>query len=316
MNAIIRVVKAMILMTIVGLGSLLVSNALRGRWSAALIELLAVAAAGGLYYLLTRRPRWVYLAGWVLAALMLLGPPFAAWFDPPNVSPAVPLLAIGGVMIFSLLQPRMGLFVIALETIGLAVVSLLTPYVTLYTAVSFFAVATAIHLVSRLLLEALIQAEAMQAKAVEQNQQLEQALARIEEKVAQQERQMRTIRELQMPLIESGPGTGLLVLVGHCDAERLRTVQEDLFARLEQRGLRRLVVDVSAAVLDDQGLDMFLQTLQALRLMVTDIVLCGVRPELAADWTADRDCMAVLRATVRFAHSLQEALADRVAVME
>lgn len=312
MNAIIRVVKAIVVMTIAGLGLLLVSNVLRNQWPVALIDLLAMAVAGAMYYVLTRWPRWVRLTGETLAVLMLIGPPLAAWFDPINVSPTVPLLAIGGVMVFSLLQPRVGLIVIALETIGLALASLLTPYVTVHATIAFFAVASAIHLVSRLLSEALIQAEAMQAKTAEQNQRLELALASIEDKVAQQERQMQTIRELQIPLIESGPGVGLLVLVGYCDAVRVRAIQEDLFARLEQRALRRLVVDVSAASLDDQGLDVFLQTLQALRLMIADVALCGVRPELATVWTADRDRLVLLRTTVRFVHSLQEALVDQV----
>jgi anti-anti-sigma regulatory factor len=130
--------------------------------------------------------------------------------------------------------------------------------------------------------------------------------------VDRQRRQVETIRTLQTPLIESERGTGLLVVVGYCDIDRVWAFQSDLFDSLRQRALRKLVVDVSGADFQVESFDAFVQVLQAARLMVPDIVVSSMSSRLARVLTEDRERVRDLRRTVRFVQSLREAFTDEV----
>jgi anti-anti-sigma regulatory factor len=311
MDAITRIIKSIIVMALVGLGLLLASNIVRGQWTIAIIDVAAAGAFVGLYYILDRWSQLLQIVGALMAALMIVAPFFTFLVDPENMSAAMPILAIGGVMVLSLLWPGVGLLMVGLETASLALLTLLSEHISIHSAASFAAVSIAINMVSRWLSEALERAERAQSETEAKNAQLGRALANLEETVELQRQQVETIRTLQVPLIESERGIGLLVVVGHCDVGRVSSIQEDLFDKLHRRSFHRLVVDVSGASFGGEGLDAFVHVLQALRLMISEVVVSGMSPELARTLTDSRERMRNLRRTVRFSHSLREAFTSQ-----
>jgi anti-anti-sigma regulatory factor len=307
MDAVARIIKSIIVIALVGLGLLFASNVVRAQWTIAIIDVAAAAVFAGLYYALNQWPQLLRPVGALMAAIMLVAPVFSYAVDPANMSAAMPIIAIGGVMVLSLLWRGVGLAVVGIETVALAMLTLLSEYMSIHTAASFGAVSIAIHMVSRWLSGALDRAEQAQVDVEDKNQQLEQALQSLEETVEQQRQQAETIRTLQTPLIESEQGVGLLVVVGRCDVGRVQSIQADLFGNLQRLTLQRLVVDVSGASFDTEGFDAFVQALQALRLMISDVVVSGMSPQLAIALTDDRARVQSLRRTVSFIQSLREA---------
>jgi rsbT antagonist protein RsbS len=85
-----------------------------------------------------------------------------------------------------------------------------------------------------------------------------------------------------------------------------QSFQEDVLAQLEQRGMSGLVIDISALeVVDTYVARVLAETGRMARLMGADMVLVGMRPEVAA--TLIR--MGYMMDGVRTALNLEEGLA-------
>jgi rsbT co-antagonist protein RsbR len=73
-----------------------------------------------------------------------------------------------------------------------------------------------------------------------------------------------------------------LPLVGALDSERLALVQEQALRSIEQLSARYLILDITGVPIVDtavaQGL---IQVVQAARLLGSEVVLVGIRPEVA-----------------------------------
>jgi rsbT co-antagonist protein RsbR len=118
---------------------------------------------------------------------------------------------------------------------------------------------------------------------------LEMALGSLEVRAAEQERllaendrQQRAIRELSVPVLPVSATTLVMPLVGALDGERLLVLQDRALEAIERVAARRLLLDITGVPLVDsyvaQGL---IRTLQAARLLGTEVALVGVRPEVA-----------------------------------
>lgn len=118
---------------------------------------------------------------------------------------------------------------------------------------------------------------------------LEMALDNLEFRAADQQRllaennrQQAIIRDLSVPVLPISATTLVMPLVGALDGERLLIVQDRALAAIERAAARRLLLDVTGVPLIDsyvaQGL---IRTLQSARLLGAEVVLVGVRPEVA-----------------------------------
>jgi rsbT co-antagonist protein RsbR len=118
---------------------------------------------------------------------------------------------------------------------------------------------------------------------------LEMALGSLEVRAAEQERllvensrQQAAIRELSVPVLPISATTLVMPLVGSLDGERLLIVQDRALGAIVRTSARRLLLDITGVPLVDsyvaQGL---IRTLQAARLLGTEVALVGVRPEVA-----------------------------------
>lgn len=122
-----------------------------------------------------------------------------------------------------------------------------------------------------------------------QTETLQQMVQELEERSLQQERllqeiaaQRDVIRELSLPILPVGRDMLVVPLIGALDGERMRQLQTQAFQRVERTHARMLILDVTGVPLIDthvaQGL---IGLIQGLRLLGANVVVVGVRPEVA-----------------------------------
>jgi rsbT co-antagonist protein RsbR len=108
------------------------------------------------------------------------------------------------------------------------------------------------------------------------------AHAAIAEQLATIDAQRDVIREMSVPVLPLSQSALVLPLVGALDSERLGLVQEQALHSIEQMSARFLILDITGVPIVDtavaQGL---IQVVQAARLLGSEVVLVGIRPEVA-----------------------------------
>lgn len=96
------------------------------------------------------------------------------------------------------------------------------------------------------------------------------------------EEQRTTIQELSVPVIPISTSTLVMPLIGALDSGRLRHLRDRALHALTRAGVRYLVLDVTGvSVVDSQIAYGILQVVQAARLLGTEVLLVGIRPEVA-----------------------------------
>lgn len=118
---------------------------------------------------------------------------------------------------------------------------------------------------------------------------LEIALGALEQRAAEQERlleenrrQQALIYALSVPVLPIGDRTVVLPLVGELDEQRLTMVTEQALGAVERYAARRLLIDITGVPLVDTLVaQSLMRTLGAARLLGAEVVLVGVRPEVA-----------------------------------
>jgi anti-anti-sigma regulatory factor/HAMP domain-containing protein len=113
-------------------------------------------------------------------------------------------------------------------------------------------------------------------------QEAEASQAEIAAQFATIEEQRVAIREMSVPILPLSATTLVMPLVGALDTDRLRLLQEQALRALEQTTARHLIMDITAVpVIDTQAAQGLIQVVQAARLLGTEVVLVGIRPEVA-----------------------------------
>ncbi|MEJ5345169.1 MAG: STAS domain-containing protein [Chloroflexus sp.] len=122
-----------------------------------------------------------------------------------------------------------------------------------------------------------------------QTEALQEAMSELEARAAQQDRllaeviaQRDVIRRLSVPVLPAGTDLLAIPLVGTIDQERLATIQQQALTAVEQRRARWLILDVTGVPFIDTGVaGGLIQLIQSVRLLGAEVVLVGVRPEVA-----------------------------------
>ena len=129
----------------------------------------------------------------------------------------------------------------------------------------------------------------LEAQVAERTAELRQALTAESERAASQERllaelaaQREVIRAMSVPVLPISASTLVMPLVGDLDSARLKNLQSQALASVERARARRLIVDVTGVpVLDTQVARGLVETARAVALLGAEVVLVGVRPEVA-----------------------------------
>jgi len=100
--------------------------------------------------------------------------------------------------------------------------------------------------------------------------------------LAENTQQRDAIRELSVPVLPIQRGTLAMPLVGALDSTRLRDLQERALQAIQRASARRLLLDITGVPLvDTQVAKGLIGVVQAARLLGTEVVLVGIRPEVA-----------------------------------
>jgi anti-anti-sigma factor len=104
--------------------------------------------------------------------------------------------------------------------------------------------------------------------------------ARLQEEIIQM--QQLALRELSTPLLMVGDGVVVLPLVGSIDSRRAQQVIETLLQGISTTGAGTAILDITGVpVVDTQVANALLRAAQAVRLIGAQVVLTGIRPEVA-----------------------------------
>jgi rsbT co-antagonist protein RsbR len=100
--------------------------------------------------------------------------------------------------------------------------------------------------------------------------------------LAEIRQQRDAIRELSVPVLPLQRGTLVMPLIGALDSTRLRDLQERALQAIQRVAARRLLLDITGVVIvDTQVAQGLIGVVQAARLLGTEVVLVGIRPEVA-----------------------------------
>lgn len=129
----------------------------------------------------------------------------------------------------------------------------------------------------------------LEAQVVERTAALQSALdevgARADEQIrllAENQQQRVTIMEISVPVLPVSANTLVMPLIGALDSNRLRQLHEQALHALEHSSARRLLLDITGVpVVDSQVAQGLIVTVQAGRLLGAEVMLVGIRPEVA-----------------------------------
>jgi rsbT co-antagonist protein RsbR len=118
---------------------------------------------------------------------------------------------------------------------------------------------------------------------------LQAALGEVEDRANEQERllkeneqQRQIIRELSVPVLPITDDTLVMPLIGALDSARLMDIQQTALEAIERNAARRLLLDITGVpVVDSQVAQGLMSVVQAAWLLGAEIMLVGIRPEVA-----------------------------------
>jgi len=95
-------------------------------------------------------------------------------------------------------------------------------------------------------------------------------------------RQQETMLELSTPVVKLWDGILALPLIGTLDSARTQVVMESLLTRVVAESTEVVIIDITGVpTVDTQVAQHLLKTITAARLMGTDCIISGIRPQIA-----------------------------------
>jgi len=124
--------------------------------------------------------------------------------------------------------------------------------------------------------------EAEQARAL-----AEQAQAAIANQLDTIEQQQHTIREMSVPILPLSDSVIILPLIGALDQQRIQSVQQMVLDATARANTKYVIIDITGVpVIDTQVGLSFIQIIKNVRLLGADVVITGLRPEVAQTMVA------------------------------
>jgi rsbT co-antagonist protein RsbR len=100
--------------------------------------------------------------------------------------------------------------------------------------------------------------------------------------LAEVEQQRETIRALSIPVIPVSASTLVMPLVGALDGERIALLRGEALQAIQRKGARYLMLDTTGVpVVDSEVAQGIVSVVQAARLLGAEVILVGIRPEVA-----------------------------------
>ena len=164
--------------------------------------------------------------------------------------------------------------------------------------------------------EGLLQERVAQAQALDQTraqlaQQVDAQTGEIRQAMIELERSTETIRQMSVPVVRIADGVVVLPLVGSLDQRRAALLEEQLLAAVYRMHCRVVLIEITGVpVVDEVIATALLHTAQGVRLLGAEVVLVGVRAEVAQTMVQLGLDMRQLVVRRDLASGLEYALAD------
>lgn len=108
------------------------------------------------------------------------------------------------------------------------------------------------------------------------------AEAEIKARVEELEARLEKWKALAAPVFELYPGLSVMVIVGHLDVDRFEDITSNLLNHIEKVKTRVILLDLSAAVVDDNEVaNQLAKTIRTVRLLGASCVIAGMQTGLA-----------------------------------
>lgn len=108
------------------------------------------------------------------------------------------------------------------------------------------------------------------------------ALALIVEREAVIRQQQEAILKMATPIVEAWESISMVPLIGTLDSARAKQLTESVLNHIAQAKTDIVVLDISGiAAVDTKAANHILRAIQAVRLMGSDVVVTGIRPDVA-----------------------------------
>jgi anti-anti-sigma regulatory factor/HAMP domain-containing protein len=126
------------------------------------------------------------------------------------------------------------------------------------------------------------QQRTLEVRVQERTADLERALAELRESVSVREQLSATVRELASPIVPVLDGIVVMPLVGAIDSQRAAMLIDTLLHGVEHHRASMVILDVTGVpIIDTQVARTLLDAARAVKLLGTQTMLVGLRPELA-----------------------------------
>ena len=143
-----------------------------------------------------------------------------------------------------------------------------------------------------------------------QRQEIEQRLEELRTAHEMQEHLLSTIRDLSSPVLNIYSGVLLLPIIGALDSDRAQHAISLLLGRIGETRARVVIIDVTGApTIDTEVANVLIRAAQAVGLLGSRVILCGITPEIAqvvvslgidlGGLNPQRDLQAALMAALR-----------------
>jgi rsbT co-antagonist protein RsbR len=131
--------------------------------------------------------------------------------------------------------------------------------------------------------------EGLEQRVADRTVDLQHALDEVETRAREQERlleenrrQRETIHEMSVPVLPVTDSMLVMPLVGAMDTERLRLLQDQALRAIERLRAHTLILDITGVpIVDSQVAQGLVGVVQAARLLGAEVLLVGIRPEVA-----------------------------------
>lgn len=152
----------------------------------------------------------------------------------------------------------------------------------LFYTMIFFLVAFLSWLATSGLKQALKESRQRADELQEASQRQAQMLTELKERTAEQARLLALVEELSSPVIPIFEDTVALPLVGSIDSRRAERITANLLEGISQRRAKIAIIDITGVpAVDTAVVNSIMKTVQAAELMGCQVVLTGIRPEIA-----------------------------------
>jgi rsbT co-antagonist protein RsbR len=150
-----------------------------------------------------------------------------------------------------------------------------------------------------------------QGALMQQNQDLEHALAELQAAIVAREQLTMTVRTLSVPVLPILEQVLLIPLVGEIDTERAQIMLERLLEGITTGRARIAIIDITGVPLVDESMvDWLMQATSAARLMGARCILVGIGPEVAQALVASGANLASLTTRADLRSAVEYAARD------